>query len=121
MTDEIAISHLQRRKIEGRVLIPFIAACREKFGDGPTREMLAAAIRALATQDGARWAESFGPDIAGMASTLLTVCVAITELIDLAVSGMGCGEFALELRDLKLHWFTIRADLEARAAEESAE
>ncbi|MGA9913517.1 MAG: hypothetical protein WBR17_13405 [Paraburkholderia sp.] len=56
-----------------------------------------------------------------MASTLLIVSVAITELIDLAVSGMGCGEFASELRDLKLHWFTIRADLEAKAAEESAE
>ena len=66
MTDEIAISHLQRRKIEGQVLIPFIAACREKFGEGPTREMLAAAIRAIATRDGARWAESFGRDIAGL-------------------------------------------------------
>jgi hypothetical protein len=56
-----------------------------------------------------------------MASTLLIVSVAITELIDLAVGGMGCGEFSAELRDLKLHWFTIRADLEAKAAEESAE
>ena len=37
MTDEIAIGHLQKRKIEARVLIPFVTACREKFGDGPTQ------------------------------------------------------------------------------------
>jgi len=29
VTDEVPISHLQRRRIESRVLIPFIAACRE--------------------------------------------------------------------------------------------
>jgi hypothetical protein len=56
-----------------------------------------------------------------MASTLLIVSVSITELIDLAVHGMGCGEASEELRDLKLHWMTIRLDLEARAAEESEE
>ena len=37
VTDEVPISHLQRRKIESRVLIPFIAACREKFGDAATQ------------------------------------------------------------------------------------
>ena len=66
MTDEIAISHLQRRKIEGRVLIPFIDACREKFGEGPTRELVAAAICSLATADGARLADMFGADIGGL-------------------------------------------------------
>ncbi|MPZ32907.1 MAG: hypothetical protein GEV13_18275 [Rhodospirillales bacterium] len=66
MTDEIAISHLQRRKIEGRVFIPFIDACREKFGEGPTRELVAAAICSLATADGARWADMFGADIDGL-------------------------------------------------------
>ena len=66
MTDEIAISHLQRRKIEGRVLIPFIDACREKFGEGPTRELVAAAIRSLATTDGTRWAGMFGTDTDGL-------------------------------------------------------
>ena len=66
MTDDIAISHLQRRKIEGRVLIPFIAACREKFGDGPTREVVAAAIRSMAVGDGERWADTFGGDLAGL-------------------------------------------------------
>lgn len=66
MTDEIAISHLQRRKIEGRVLIPFIDACREKFGEEPTRELVIAAIRSHATTDGARWADMFGADIEGL-------------------------------------------------------
>jgi hypothetical protein len=66
MTDDIQISHLQRRKIEGRVLIPFIAACREKLGDGPTREVVAAAIRTMAVGDGERWAETFGDDLAGL-------------------------------------------------------
>src|SRR5438105_8091836 len=57
---EVAISHLQRRKIEGRVLIPFIAACREKFGDDAAKELVAAAIRRLAADDGARWAATYG-------------------------------------------------------------
>lgn len=50
-SDEVPISHLQRRKIEGRVLIPFIAACQEKFGDAATRELVLAAIRQLAIED----------------------------------------------------------------------
>jgi hypothetical protein len=60
VTDEVPISHLQRRRIESRVLIPFIAACREKFGDGDTKELVVAAIRRLAADDGARWAETYG-------------------------------------------------------------
>jgi hypothetical protein len=66
MSDEIPIGHLQRRKIEGRVLIPFIAACREAFGEAATREVVAATIRKLAVADGARWAESFGSDLAAL-------------------------------------------------------
>ena len=58
--DEVAISHLQRRKIEGRVLIPFIHALREKFGEEAAREVVDATIRKLAAEDGARWAESYG-------------------------------------------------------------
>ena len=73
MTDEIAIGHLQRRKIEGRVLIPFIAACREKFGDGPTKEVVAATIQTIATDEGAKWGESFGRDIAGIRALAETV------------------------------------------------
>jgi hypothetical protein len=63
MSDEIAIGHLQKRKIEARVLIPFITACREKLGDGPTREAVAATIRTLAAEEGAKWAGGGGLDI----------------------------------------------------------
>jgi len=73
MSDEIAIGHLQKRKIEARVLIPFITACREKFGDGPTREAVAATIRALAAEEGAKWAGSFGSDVAGLRKLAETV------------------------------------------------
>jgi hypothetical protein len=73
MSDEIAIGHLQKRKIEARVLIPFITACREKFGDGPTREAVAATIRVLAAEEGAKWAGSFGGDVAGLRALAETV------------------------------------------------
>ncbi len=73
MTDESAIGHLQRRKIEARVLIPFITACREKFGDGPTSEVVAATIRAQAAEEGAKWAASFGSDTAGLREVAETV------------------------------------------------
>ena len=73
MSDEIAIGHLQKRKIEARVLIPFITACREKFGDGPTREAIAAAIRTLAAEEGAKWAGRVGGDVAGLRELAETV------------------------------------------------
>jgi hypothetical protein len=38
--DEIAISHSQRRKIEGGILIPFIETCREELGDQATQRAL---------------------------------------------------------------------------------
>jgi len=50
-TDEAPIGHLQRRRIESRVLIPFIAACREKFGDAAAKEPVVATIRRLAIED----------------------------------------------------------------------
>jgi hypothetical protein len=65
-TDEIQITHLQRRKIEGRVLIPFIEACREKFGDEMTRELVLTTIRRLAIEDGARWADAHGRNLASL-------------------------------------------------------
>lgn len=73
MSDEIAIGHLQKRKIEAGVLIPFIMACREKFGDGPTREAVAAAIRVLAAEEGAKWAGRFGGDVAALRELAETV------------------------------------------------
>src|SRR5258708_39157667 len=66
MADEVQISHLQRRKIEGRVLIPFIEACRERFGDAATRELVVATIRRLAIEDGARWGEAYGRSLAAL-------------------------------------------------------
>jgi hypothetical protein len=58
--NEVAISHLQRRKIEARVLIPFIQALRDKLGDAAAREVVDVTIGKLAAEDGARWAESYG-------------------------------------------------------------
>ena len=66
VTDEVPIGHLQRRRIESRVLIPFIAACREKFGEAATKELVVATIRRLAVEDGARWAEAFGRDMGSL-------------------------------------------------------
>jgi hypothetical protein len=67
MTDERPVGHLQRRKIEGRVLVPFIGVCRERLGDEVTRELVAAFIRQASIDDGARSAERFGGDMAGTA------------------------------------------------------
>jgi len=65
-TGDVVISHLQRRKIEGRVLIPFIEACREKFGDAATRDLVDATIRRLAVEDGARWGEAYGRSLTAL-------------------------------------------------------
>jgi hypothetical protein len=65
-TTEVAISHLQRRKIEGRVLIPFIQALRDKFGEDAAREVVDATIRKLAAEDGARWAATYGRKTASL-------------------------------------------------------
>lgn len=63
---EVAISHLQRRKIEGRVLIPFIQALRDKFGEDAAREVVDETIRKLAAEDGARWAATYGRETASL-------------------------------------------------------
>jgi hypothetical protein len=66
MTNEQPVGHLQRRKIEGRVLVPFIAACREKFGDAATQELIAGFIDKASVADGKKSAERFGSDMAGL-------------------------------------------------------
>ena len=63
---EAPITHLQRRKIEGRVLIPFIQACREQFGEAATRDLVSTTIRRLAEKDGEQWAERFGGGLAAL-------------------------------------------------------
>ena len=54
MTNEQPVGHLQRRKIEGRVLVPFIAACREKFGDAATQELITGFIEKASVSDGVK-------------------------------------------------------------------
>jgi L-2-amino-thiazoline-4-carboxylic acid hydrolase len=63
---EAPITHLQRRKIEGRVLIPFIKACMERFGEAATRDLVLATIQRLANKEGEQWAERFGGGLSGL-------------------------------------------------------
>ena len=65
-TDEVAITHLQRRKIEARVLLPLLQTLKEKLGEDVTREVLDATITRLAVADGTAWAASYGQTIAGL-------------------------------------------------------
>jgi L-2-amino-thiazoline-4-carboxylic acid hydrolase len=107
-TDEVPIGHLQRRRIESRVLIPFIAACREKFGDAATKELVVATIRRLAVEDGARWAEAFGRDMgslknvaekvwAGGGSLDIDMVAAGDDRLDFNVTRCRYAEFYKEL------------------------
>jgi L-2-amino-thiazoline-4-carboxylic acid hydrolase len=63
---EAPITHLQRRKIEGRVLIPFIVACRERFGEAAARDFVVTTIRRLAVKEGEQWAQRFGDGLAAL-------------------------------------------------------
>jgi hypothetical protein len=65
-SNDVAISHLQRRKIEGRVLIPFIETLKEKLGEDAARELVDLTIQRLAVDEGARWAEIYGPGTASL-------------------------------------------------------
>jgi len=108
IADEVPISHLQRRRIESRVLIPFIAACREKFGDAATRELVVATIRRLAVEDGARWGEAYGRDLgapktlaekvwAGGGSLDIEMVAADKDHLDFNVTRCRYAEFYKEL------------------------
>jgi hypothetical protein len=71
MNDEAAmtvppLSHLERRKIEAGVLVPLIAAFQRAFGKEPANAVAREAVRELARQDGARWAEQHGSGLDGM-------------------------------------------------------
>lgn len=65
-SNEVAIGHLQRRKIEGRVLIPFIQALSDKFGKAAAYEVVDETIRKLAAEDGSRWARTYGQATASL-------------------------------------------------------
>src|SRR6516164_9586830 len=64
--DEVAISHLQRRTIEGRVLIPFIQTLIERIGRDAALEILDATINKLAVQDGDNWQAQFGSNFGSL-------------------------------------------------------
>jgi len=103
-SEEIPISHLQRRKIEGRVIIPLIEEARKRFGDQAAHEMVVAVIRHLAVEDGARWSDAYGRDFvslkkvaeevwAGGGSLDLEVVAASEDHLDFNVTRCGYAEF----------------------------
>jgi hypothetical protein len=68
MTDsrETEISHLERRKIEGRVLIPLLQEITARLGKSAMLEVLGATIDRLAAEDGAAWAKTYGRTTASL-------------------------------------------------------
>jgi predicted ArsR family transcriptional regulator len=105
---EVAISHLQRRKIEGRVLIPFIHELKEKYGEDAMREILDATIHKLAAGDGAAWAETYGRSTeslreiaqkvwAGGGAQEVEIVGASDDHLDFNVTRCRYAEFYLEL------------------------
>ena len=110
--DDVPISHLQRRKIEGRVLIPFIETLKLKLGEKMAGEILDATIQRLAVEDGERWAESYGRSVtslkrvaedvwAGGGSLNLQVIGEWDKHLDFKVTRCAYAEFyqALDLAD----------------------
>lgn len=65
---EATLTHLQRRKIEGNVLIPMVHAFQEAFGVERANEVARRVILDLARQDGRRWAEQYGDDLEALES-----------------------------------------------------
>ncbi len=105
---EVPISHLQRRKIEGRVLIPFIEACRARFGDEATRELVIATIERIAAKEGAAWAKTYGKGLAslrrvaeevwaGGGSMAINVIRETEDRLDFNITRCGYAEFYREL------------------------
>ncbi len=60
------ITHLERRKIESGVLIPMVQAFQRAMGKERADAIASEVIREIARQDGGRWAQQFGQDLAGM-------------------------------------------------------
>ncbi len=78
------LTHLERRKIEGGVLIPMVQAFQKAIGKERANEIARAVIVELARQDGERWARQFGQDLAAMDK----------------VSGVWAGGGSLEIQPL---------------------
>jgi len=64
--EEPTITHLERRKIEAGVLIPMVQAFQRAMGKERANDIAREVIRQLAREDGARWAERFGTDLAAL-------------------------------------------------------
>jgi hypothetical protein len=62
----MTITHLERRRIEAGVLIPMVQAFQHAFGKEQANEVVREVIRALARDDGSRWAGQFGADLEGL-------------------------------------------------------
>lgn len=60
------ITHLERRKIEGGVLIPMVQAFQRAIGKERANEIAREVIIDLARKDGERWAQQFGDDLVAM-------------------------------------------------------
>ncbi len=95
------------------MLIPFIEASRERFGDAATRELVVATIRRLAAEDGARWGEAHGRNLAalktvaeqvwaGGGSLDVEIVAAADDRLDFNVTRCAYAEFyrSLGLADL---------------------
>jgi len=63
---EPTITHLERRKIEGGVLIPIVQAFQRAIGKEKANAIARDVIVELARRDGERWSQQFGNDLAAM-------------------------------------------------------
>jgi predicted ArsR family transcriptional regulator len=61
------ITHLERRRIEAGVLIPMLQAFQRAMGKEQANEVAREVIAELARQDGKRWANQYGDDLAALA------------------------------------------------------
>lgn len=80
-----SINHLERRKIEGGVLIPMVQAFQRAIGKDRANEIARDVIIELARKDGERWSGQFGSDLPAM----------------LRVSGVWAGGGSLEIKTLE--------------------
>lgn len=60
------LTHLERRKIEGGVLIPMVQAFQRAIGKEQANAIARDVIVELARKDGERWAQQFGDDLSAM-------------------------------------------------------
>jgi len=81
---ESTLTHLERRKIEGGVLIPIVQAFQRAIGKERANAIARDVIVELARKDGEKWAQQFGDDLSAMRK----------------VSGVWAGGGSLEIKTL---------------------